>query len=44
VPAKHVHTPWEMPEPPADYPPPLVDHAEERRESLRRYEAITSAR
>ncbi|MET1036830.1 MAG: deoxyribodipyrimidine photo-lyase [Aeromicrobium sp.] len=44
VPAKHVHTPWEMDEPPADYPPPLVDHAEERRESLRRYEAIKSSR
>lgn len=40
VPAKHIHTPWEMGEPPADYPPPLVDHAEERRESLRRYDAI----
>jgi deoxyribodipyrimidine photo-lyase len=40
VPAKHVHTPWEMADPPADYPAPLVDHAEERRESLRRYEGI----
>ncbi|MFC5675803.1 cryptochrome/photolyase family protein [Aeromicrobium endophyticum] len=44
VPAKHVHTPWEMDEPPADYPAPIVDHAEERAESLRRYEAIKSAR
>lgn len=44
VPAKHVHTPWEMPEPPADYPPPLVDHAEERLESLRRYDAIRAGR
>jgi deoxyribodipyrimidine photo-lyase len=40
VPNKHVHTPWEMDEPPADYPSPLVDHAEERAESLRRYDAI----
>lgn len=40
VPTRHVHTPWEMAEPPPDYPPPLVDHAEERRESLRRYDAI----
>lgn len=44
VPAKHVHTPWEMAEPPQDYPAPIVDHAEERTESLRRYEAIRSGR
>ncbi|NRQ48328.1 cryptochrome/photolyase family protein [Aeromicrobium stalagmiti] len=44
VPSKHVHTPWELAEPPADYPAPLVDHAEERAESLRRYEAIRPAR
>ncbi|MCW2830049.1 MAG: deoxyribodipyrimidine photolyase [Aeromicrobium sp.] len=40
VPAKHVHTPWELDEPPTDYPGPIVDHAEERAESLRRYAAI----
>jgi deoxyribodipyrimidine photo-lyase len=44
VPAKHVHTPWEMDEPPADYPAPIVDHAEERAESLRRYDAIKPSR
>lgn len=44
VPARHVHTPWEMAEPPAGYPAPLVDHAAERLESLRRYEAIRTAR
>lgn len=44
VPAKHVHTPWEMDEPPADYPAPIVDHAEERAESLRRYEVVKTAR
>lgn len=44
VPAKHVHTPWEAPVPPADYPAPIVDHAEERAESLRRYDAIRSSR
>jgi len=44
VPAKHVHTPWEMAEPPADYPAPIIDHAEERTESLRRYEAIRAGR
>jgi deoxyribodipyrimidine photo-lyase len=43
VPTKHVHTPWEMDEPPTDYPAPIVDHAEERVESLRRYEAIKHA-
>jgi deoxyribodipyrimidine photo-lyase len=40
VPAKHVHEPWEMDEPPAGYPAPIVDHADERREALRRYEAL----
>ena len=40
VDAKHVHTPWEAPEPPADYPAPIVDHAEERKEALRRYQAL----
>jgi deoxyribodipyrimidine photo-lyase len=44
VPSKHVHTPWEMDEPPAGYPAPIVDHAEERAESLRRYEAIRAGR
>jgi deoxyribodipyrimidine photo-lyase len=37
VPARHVHEPWTMAQPPADYPPPLVDHAEERQEALRRH-------
>jgi deoxyribodipyrimidine photo-lyase len=37
---KHIHTPWELDEPPAGYPPPLVDHAAERLESLRRYDEI----
>ncbi len=41
VAAKHVHEPWKAPAPPADYPPPIVDHAEERREALARYERIT---
>ncbi len=35
-----VHEPWKLPQPPADYPPPLVDHAEERREALRRWDAL----
>jgi deoxyribodipyrimidine photo-lyase len=40
VETRRVHTPWELDPPPEGYPPPLIDHAEERRESLRRYEEI----
>jgi deoxyribodipyrimidine photo-lyase len=40
VPSKNVHEPHRMDEPPPGYPRPIVDHAEERRESLRRYEAL----
>ncbi|CAN5646311.1 deoxyribodipyrimidine photo-lyase [soil metagenome] len=35
-----VHTPWELIVPPADYPDPIVDHAEERQEALARYDAV----
>ena len=39
VPAEHLHEPWNAPDgPPTDYPEPIVDHAEERKEALRRYE------
>lgn len=37
-----IHEPWLLDEPPAGYPPPLVDHAEERLESLARYDEIRS--
>ncbi len=37
-----VHEPWTLADPPADYPAPIVDHAEERREALRRYDALRS--
>ena len=41
VPAPDVHHPWTRPGgPPAGYPAPIVDHAEERREALARYEAL----
>ncbi len=40
VPTKQLHTPWELDPPPAGYPAPIVDHAEERIESLRRYDAV----
>jgi deoxyribodipyrimidine photo-lyase len=40
VPATWVHRPHEAPDgPPAGYPPPMVDHAEERADALRRYGA-----
>jgi deoxyribodipyrimidine photo-lyase len=39
-----VHRPWELPAgPPPGYPERIVDHAEEREESLRRYEAVRAA-
>lgn len=44
VPTKHVHTPWEAASPPDGYPAPIVDHAEERAESLHRYDAIKASR
>jgi deoxyribodipyrimidine photo-lyase len=35
----HVHEPWRAPGgPPTGYPPPIVDHAAERREALARYD------
>lgn len=38
VPSRYVHEPWLAPGGvPAGYPPPLVDHAEERRVALERY-------
>lgn len=46
VPARYVHSPWEMPDSAAreagvklgrDYPAPVVDHQRERREALLRY-------
>ena len=36
-----VHRPWDLPDsPPAGYPRPIVDHAEERREALTRFEHV----
>jgi len=38
---RHVHAPWLDPGgPPSGYPAPIVDHAEEREESLRRYASL----
>ena len=32
-----LHEPWEAVRPPADYPPPIVDHAERRAQALERF-------
>jgi len=37
VPDKFIHAPWRMPAPPADYPPPVVDHALARERTLARF-------
>jgi deoxyribodipyrimidine photo-lyase len=38
----HVHRPWASPgAPPSGYPSPIVDHADERAEALRRYALVT---
>ena len=34
---EHLHEPWNAPTKPKDYPEPIVDHAAERKEALRRY-------
>jgi deoxyribodipyrimidine photo-lyase len=39
LPAPVIHEPWKAPDgPPAGYPSPIVDHATERLEALRRYD------
>jgi deoxyribodipyrimidine photo-lyase len=41
MPLRHLHRPWDDPGGlPEGYPPPIVDHAEEREEALRRYAAV----
>lgn len=40
VPDKFIHAPWKMATPPANYPPPLVDHAAARERTLARFGAI----
>jgi len=37
VPDRHVHAPWEADRPLADYPPPVVDHAERRELAIARF-------
>ncbi len=40
LPGAAAHEPWKHPLLAVDYPEPVVDHAEEREESLRRYAAL----
>ena len=40
VPDKFIHAPWKMTVPPADYPPPVVDHARARERTLARFGAL----
>jgi deoxyribodipyrimidine photo-lyase len=45
VPSRYVQRPWDDPAgPPSGYPAPIVDHAEERAEALRRYDAVRRRR
>jgi deoxyribodipyrimidine photo-lyase len=44
LPARQIHRPWKAPEPPVDYPAPMVDHAERRRVTLKRFEAARKTR
>lgn len=37
VPAAYLHAPWKMPNPPRDYPAPIVDHARARQRALERF-------
>lgn len=40
VPAEHIHAPWEMPEPPKNYPAPMVDHATARTRAMAAFAQI----
>lgn len=42
VPDKYIHEPWKMDTPPADYPSPIVDHAEARKRAIDIYKQATS--
>jgi deoxyribodipyrimidine photo-lyase len=39
VPDKFIHEPWTMPQPPRDYPPPMVDHKMARERTLQAFKA-----
>jgi deoxyribodipyrimidine photo-lyase len=44
VPDAHVHAPWQADRPPADYPHPLVDHAEQREIAIERFRSARAGR
>ena len=41
VPDKHIHRPWTLPEPPPNYPKPIVDLAEGRDRALKAFKALS---
>jgi deoxyribodipyrimidine photo-lyase len=43
LPPKLIHQPWRSPLETADYPPRMVDHAERRERTLRRYKRVRAA-
>jgi deoxyribodipyrimidine photo-lyase len=40
VPAEHIHAPWEMVEPPKNYPSPMVDHAAARARAMAAFSSL----
>ncbi|MFQ3567337.1 MAG: deoxyribodipyrimidine photo-lyase [Aggregatilineales bacterium] len=40
VPAKFIHAPWQLDEPPRAYPPPMIDHSAARARTLTAFKAI----
>ncbi len=40
VPARFIHAPWRLDDPPRDYPPPIVDHAAARERTLAAFKAV----
>lgn len=40
VPTEFIHTPWQMPQPPKDYPKPIVDHYFARDRTLAAFSAV----
>jgi deoxyribodipyrimidine photo-lyase len=44
VTGSRIHAPWEMKQPPSDYPPPIVEHAARRILALNRFKRARSAK
>jgi len=40
VPVKFIHVPWQMPSPPKNYPPPMVDHSMARERTLAAFKVL----